>query len=210
MLVKTFEVGALGVNCYIATCDETKESVIIDPGADPLVITNFIRSNNLSVKYVINTHGHIDHTGANKDILNEFPVPLVIHKDEVGMLKVGHLTPFAVMIGAKSSPPPGMLVSEGDVITFGQQELEVLHTPGHSPGGMCLYSRKDRILFSGDTLFAMGIGRTDLPGGSYELLMRSITDKIYTLPDDVVVYPGHGPATTVGDEKRNNPWIRDQ
>ncbi len=206
MIVKRLVVGPLQTNCYLAGCQETREGAIIDPGGDPQAILVEVEKAKLVIKYIVNTHCHFDHILANGDLMEATGAPLVIHRAEAPMLRAGG---GASLFGLRvhDSPPANVLVDEGDVITLGRIELKVLHTPGHSPGGISLYNQAEGILFSGDTLFNMGIGRTDLPGGDFHTLMESIKTKILTLPDETVVYSGHGPQTTVGQEKRDNPFI---
>jgi hydroxyacylglutathione hydrolase len=206
LIVKRLVVGPLQTNCYLVGCEETKEGAIIDPGGDPQAILVEAEKAKLAIKYIINTHCHFDHTLANGDLMKATGAPLVIHRAEKPLLEAGG---GASLFGLQmqNSPSAKVLVDEGDVITVGRVELKVLHTPGHSPGGISLYNEAEGIFFSGDTLFNMGIGRTDLPGGDFHALMESIKTKIFTLPDETVVYSGHGPQTTVGQEKRDNPFI---
>jgi hydroxyacylglutathione hydrolase len=206
LIVKRLVVGPIQTNCYLVGCEETREGAVIDPGGDPQVILAEAEKAGLVIKYIINTHCHFDHTLANGDLMKATDAPLVIHRAEIPILEAGG---GASLFGLRvqNSPPANVLVDEGEVITLGKIELKVLHTPGHSPGGISLYTEAESILFSGDTLFNMGIGRTDLPGGDFHTLMESIKTKILTLPDETVVYSGHGPQTTVGREKGGNPFI---
>ncbi len=205
MIIEMLHVGPLQTNCYIVGCEDTKEGAIIDPGGDAKRILAEVERLGLKIKYVINTHGHFDHTLANKEVVKATGAPLAIHSADAPMLTQGGGAFFFGLMG-KASPPADTIMEEGQVLTLGQIELEVLHTPGHSPGSICLYSEKDGVLFDGDVLFNMGIGRSDLPGGSYSVLMRSI-QKLLALPDETTVYPGHGPATTIGRERRSNPFL---
>jgi glyoxylase-like metal-dependent hydrolase (beta-lactamase superfamily II) len=199
-------VGALETNCYLVYCQETLECAIIDPGAEPEKIVRFIGHNCLKPTILINTHGHVDHIGANRDIKDKFDIPLYIHAADRPMLESTLQSELSFFLGAKESPPPDKFLEEGGEIKIGNVMLSVFHTPGHSPGSVCLMG--DGILFSGDTLFFGGVGRTDLPGGSWEELERSIREKIFTLPVDTVVLPGHGPTTTIDQETKFNPFIR--
>jgi hydroxyacylglutathione hydrolase len=198
-------VGPLQTNCYIVGCEDTKEGAIIDPGGDAKRILAEVERLGLKIKYVINTHGHFDHTLANKGVVKATGASLAIHSADAPALTEGGGAFFFGVIG-KASPPADTILEEGQVLTLGRIELKVLHTPGHSPGSICLYSEEEGVLFDGDVLFNAGMGRYDLPGGDYRVLMESIK-RLLTLPDDTIVYPGHGPATTIGHERRNNPFL---
>jgi glyoxylase-like metal-dependent hydrolase (beta-lactamase superfamily II) len=199
-------VGALETNCYLVYCQDTLECAVIDPGAEPEKIFRLIGNKELKPTILINTHGHVDHTGANRDIKDKFDIPLYIHAADCPMLEDILQSELSFFLGAKESPPPDKFLEEGDKIKIGNVSLSVVHTPGHSPGSVSLMG--NGILFSGDTLFFGGVGRTDLPGGSWEELEGSIREKIFTLPADTVVLPGHGPTTTVDQETKFNPFIR--
>jgi hydroxyacylglutathione hydrolase len=205
LIVKMLHVGPLQTNCYVVGCEETKEGAVIDPGGDAERILAEVERLGLKIKYVINTHGHFDHTLANKEVVKATGASLAIHSAGAPALTKGGGAFFFGIIG-KASPPAGTILEEGQVLTLGQIELKVLHTPGHSPGSICLYSEKEGVLFDGDVLFNMGMGRYDLPGGSYSVLMESI-HRLLTLPDETTVYPGHGPPTTIGHERRGNPFL---
>lgn len=200
------EVGSLGTNCYIAWCENTKKAVVIDPGGDAPLILAAIQREGLKVEAIINTHGHADHVMANTKIQETTGAPLWIHSADADMLGSGSRNLSAFLGGATSCGTADRLLKDGDVLTVGEFSFTVLHTPGHTPGGICLLT--DKIVFVGDTLFAESIGRTDFPGGSYSQLINSIKTKLMTLEDDVKVYPGHGPATTIGWERRQNPFIQ--
>lgn len=206
MIVKKLEVGPIMANCYILGCESTKEAVVIDPGDDADRILMELAKAGLKVKYLINTHGHFDHVGANKRMKEVTGAELAIHPDDEPMLK--ELSRSAMMFGlsAENSPPADIRLNDGDEISFGEITLKVIHTPGHSKGGICLYTKG--YLFAGDTLFAGSIGRTDLNGGDYDTLISSIKEKLLVLEPDTVVYTGHGPETTIGNEKRMNPFLR--
>lgn len=199
-------VGPLETNCYLIYGDETQECAVMDPGAQPEKIIQTIAAMNLKPVILINTHGHVDHVGANKDIKEKYDIPLVMHSADAPMLKSVLQSGLGLFLGARNSPPPDQFLSEGEELRIGTSSLKIIHTPGHSPGSLSFFC--DGLLFSGDTLFCGGVGRTDLPGGSWEEMIRSIEDKILTLPDDTVVLPGHGPHTTVAQERYNNPFIR--
>jgi glyoxylase-like metal-dependent hydrolase (beta-lactamase superfamily II) len=193
-------------NCFILGCESTKEAVVIDPGDDSDRILMELAKSELNVKYLINTHGHFDHVGANKRMKEVTGAKLAIHPEDEPMFK--ELSHSASMFGltAQNSPPADILLKHGDEISFGEINLKVIHTPGHSKGGICLYTKGH--LFSGDTLFAGSIGRTDLPGGDYDTLISSIKNNLLSLDDKTIVYTGHGPETTLGDERRSNPFLR--
>lgn len=210
MILLGMEVGQLGTNCYIIGCEETREAAVIDPGGDAFKILKVLEKNNLTLKYIINTHGHVDHIAGNKQLKNETQAELIIHEDDAEMLTSSgkNLSIFSGMM--LTGPAADKTVKEGDTITVGETVVfEVIHTPGHTPGGMTLKLKVDdrNLLFVGDTLFYGSIGRTDFPGGSYTQLINVIKEKILVYPDETEVYPGHGPATTVGFERQNNPFL---
>lgn len=198
-------VGCLETNCYLAYSENSKECAIIDPGADAENITDMIEQHSLKPIMIINTHGHFDHVGANKDIKEKFDIPLLIHPLDVPMLEMVKQAAGLYGIEAENSPPPDKLIHDGDSIEIGKDSLMVIHSPGHSPGSISLH--QDSILFSGDTLFCRGVGRTDVPGGSWEALKNSIKTRLLTLPENTLVLPGHGPKTYIGQEKKLNPFI---
>lgn len=199
-------VGALETNCYLVYCEKTLACAVVDPGAEPQKIFLEITRKSLKPIILINTHGHIDHIGANLDIKEKFDVPLCIHSLDSPMLKSVLQSEMGFFLGAKDSPAPDKFLEDGEAITIGLCTLKVIHTPGHSPGSISLLF--DKFLLSGDSLFFGGVGRTDLPGGSWEELESSIRDKILILPEETIVLPGHGPYTTVEQEKNSNPFIR--
>ena len=200
-------VGHLEVNCFILGCEKTREGIVVDAGADAARIIEVIEGRGLSIAQVINTHGHFDHVGANRTILERFGARLLIHAVDAPMLERVADVARAYGMPGENSPQPDAFLTEGMEITFGACRMKVLHTPGHTQGGCCLYLEAEKKIITGDTLFADSIGRTDLPGGSHEQLLTSIRTMLFTLPDDVVAYPGHGPHTTIGHEKRNNPYF---
>lgn len=192
-------------NCFIVGCEETKDAAVIDPGDDADKILMALAQEGLRVTHIINTHGHFDHVGGNARMKEVTKAPILIHKGDAPMLT--NLSAAASMFGlsAENSPPADQLLEDGEVIEVGNISFQVLHTPGHSPGGISLST--DGKVFVGDTLFAGSIGRTDLPGGDFNTLKRSIHEKLFPLGDDVEVYCGHGPNTTIGREKRTNPFV---
>jgi len=183
-------VGPIQANCYIVGCKKTQEAVVIDPGGEVPRIVSEIVKRKLTVRYILNTHGHWDHTEGNDELKKITKAPLLIHEGDAPQL----------------NEPPDEFLTEGREIAFGTYTLKVIHTPGHSPGGVCLSGKG--VIFTGDTLFAGSIGRTDLPGGDTNTLLESVRGKIFCLEDDVSVYPGHGPSSTVGYEKAHNPFFR--
>lgn len=207
MLFDIVVVGPLGVNCCLLGCEETGHGIVVDPGGDVERILAAIQQRKLTVTAIINTHGHFDHVGGNAQLKQATGAELLIHPADEPMLS--RVTSVASMYGmrAENSPAPDRFLEDGLQIRFGKYALQVIHTPGHTPGGCCLYLEAEQKLISGDTLFADGVGRTDLPGGSYEQLAASIRNCLFTLPDQVEVWPGHGPATTIGHEKRHNPYL---
>lgn len=206
MIIKKLEVGPIMANCFILGCESTKEAVVIDPGDDADRILTALAESGLTVKYLINTHGHFDHVSANKRMKEATGAQIAIHAEDEPMLH--ELSQSAQMFGlaSENSPPADILLKDGDEITFGEITLQVIHTPGHSKGGVSLYTKGH--LFSGDTLFAGSIGRTDLAGGDHDTLISSIQKKLLIFDEDTIVYPGHGPETTIGNEKRINPFLR--
>ena len=205
-IVACITVGMLEENCYLYACPRTREAVIIDPGDEAERILATIKRLDLAPRYIINTHGHFDHIRAIDAVSEVYPVPLAIHPADVPM----YTDERAASMFGRQAPlvkrKPDILLQEGDRITFGTLTLEVLHTPGHTPGGISLISRP-YCVFSGDTLFQRGIGRTDLPGGNYAEIIASIRHKLYTLDEDLVVFSGHGEPTTIAEEKAENPFV---
>lgn len=199
-------VGPFQENCYLVHCDETGEGYVVDPGDEAERILEVIRETGMKPKAVINTHAHLDHVGAVSEICEALDLRFHLHADDQFLLE--GLPDQAAMFGLPAPRVPAVdeVIVAGAVYSVGPHELEVLHTPGHSPGSVCFYDGKETLL-GGDVLFAGSIGRTDLPRGSFAQLERSIREKIYVLPDPVVIFPGHGPATTVGREKTSNPFV---
>ena len=207
MIFEILAVGPLNANCFILGCEESKEGVVVDPGGNPEKIIAAVTGLGLRITYVINTHGHFDHVGGNGKVLAHTGAEFLIHGDDVRFLSMASNVAVKYGVTAENSPDPDRLLVDGMIISFGKYQMSVLHTPGHTPGGCCLYIAGEGLVISGDTLFAEGVGRTDFPGGSHELLIESIRTKLLTLPETTRVYPGHGPSTTIGHEKRNNPFI---
>lgn len=205
MNFETAIVGALETNCYLVYCPETLECAVVDPGAEAEKIFRLIAEKSLSPTILLNTHGHVDHIGANKDVKDKFNIPLSIHSSDSAMLESVHQFEIGFLIGAKASPSADNFLEDGDKIEIGKSYLKVIHTPGHSQGSVSFLG--DGFILSGDTLFNGGVGRTDLPGGSWDILVSTIKNKILTMPEETTVLPGHGPPTTVGQEKEANPFI---
>lgn len=206
MEFKRLPLGIYQANCYILYDENTKETAVIDPGGDFPEIKSFIEDNGLKVKYIIITHGHGDHIGALRELKDYTDAVVCIHKEDNEMLRNSSMNYTAEM----GYPPVEMsadrLLSGGDELMLGDTKLSIIHTPGHSLGGVCIYC--EGSLFSGDTLFACSIGRTDLAGGSLDEIIASIKGKLLTLPDDTAVYPGHGPSSTILIEKKRNPFLK--
>ncbi len=206
MIVVSLPVGMIQTNCYLAACETTLEAAVIDPGGDPSRILAEIERRGLTVTYILNTHGHFDHTDANGALKAATGAPLAIHPADIPLLRASG---GAVWFGlnADPSPPPDLELSDGDELQVGSLRFQVLHTPGHTPGHVSFYEAAAGAVFDGDVLFAMGVGRTDLPGGNWNQLVDSIRRVLFALPDETKVYSGHGPVTTIGAEKRGNPWF---
>jgi hydroxyacylglutathione hydrolase len=205
MILVRLIVGPLQVNCFILADDKTKEAVVIDPGDDAQDILKVIRDRGLRVRYIVNTHAHFDHVGANKAVKDATGAELMLHEADAPLLAVAASQSRSFGMGPVSSPPPDRLLKHGDKITAGEVSLTVLHTPGHTPGGISL--AEEGMVFTGDALFAGSIGRTDFPGGDLMSLIGSIKKYLLTLPDDTKVFSGHGPASTIGEERRENPFL---
>lgn len=209
MKVKMFIVGVFSTNCYVVSCEQTKEAIMVDPGFDnnqeAEKVFKYVNENALTIKFILDTHGHPDHTCGNGIAKEKFHVPILIHESDAHML--GELGKrIAGLFGFEnSSPPADMPLHDGDLVKFGKINLKVIQTPGHSHGSISLLGVEE--IFTGDTLFCGSIGRTDFPESSEEDMNISLK-KLTNLPDNFVIYPGHGPITTIGEEKRNNPFLQ--
>jgi glyoxylase-like metal-dependent hydrolase (beta-lactamase superfamily II) len=208
MFVKQMEVGGFAVFAYIVGCKITKEALVIDPAADCERIYSEATERGYNIRYIVNTHSHVDHIIGNRRMKELTGAEIVIHENEAYSL-VNQSTYMLSMFGGEPSPPADVTVREGDYITIGKTSLRVIHTPGHSPGSISLYH--NGIVFTGDTLFVGGVGRTDLEGGSWETLVSSIHKKLFILPDETIVAPGHNygdsAKSTIGREKVYNPYV---
>jgi hydroxyacylglutathione hydrolase len=208
--VESFAFNPFSENTYILY-DETKECIIIDAGCyskdERTEIIEFIETNNLKPIKLIDTHSHIDHVLGNKFILENYKIPYYLNEHDLEGLKQAHIYGTMWGINMQPSPLPDFNIKEGDKITFGNSELKSIFTPGHSPGSISFYSEKDGFIISGDVLFQLSIGRTDLPGGDFDTLINSIRQKLYVLPPETVVFSGHGEPTTIGFEQQNNPFV---
>ena len=209
MFIQQMQVGHMAVFAYLVGDPVTGDALVIDPADNAHEILAEASKNKLRINYIVNTHGHVDHIGGNAQMKKLTGAKIIIHEDDAFMLTS---TPASMlrMFGAAQSPPADLLVSDGQIISTGNIELKVLHTPGHSPGGMCLYA--PGCVFTGDTLFVEAVGRTDLPGGSWQTMYQAIQTKLFSLPDDTKVLPGHNygrtPTSTIGHEKLHNPSVR--
>jgi glyoxylase-like metal-dependent hydrolase (beta-lactamase superfamily II) len=206
MIIKKLIVGPLENNCFIIGDDDTKEALVVDPGDEPDRILDLIQENKFKIKFIICTHAHFDHVGAVPDLKEQTNANIVIHREDLDLYK--NIEKQALLWGYEIDPlpDPDILVSEGDKLEIGNLSFEILHTPGHSPGGVCIYG--EGILITGDTLFAGSVGRTDLYGGEIKKLKDSFK-RLMNLPEETKVLPGHGPESTIGNEKINNFFSRE-
>lgn len=213
MKIARFEFNLFGVNTYIVWDEATRQAAVIDPGmqtdAEALQLDEFIKAHGLNVVHLINTHLHIDHTLGNDHIINKYNLATEAHQGDatLGLARAEQARMFHLPIAAPSPLAISVSLKQGNEIAIGSGSLKVIEVPGHSQGSIALYDAKDGFVITGDALFNGSIGRTDLPGGDYATLIKAIQTQLLTLPDATVVYPGHGPATTIGDEKRQNPYI---
>lgn len=206
MEFKRLPLGIYQANCYIVYDENTKDTAVIDPGGDFPELKKAIDDNGLKVKYIIMTHGHGDHIGALKELKDYTGAVTCIHREDNAMLMNKNMNHSADIGGKAIEVSADRLLEDGEILELGNTKLNIIHTPGHSKGGICIYC--EGKLFSGDTLFACSIGRTDLAGGSLEEIIASIKNKLLTLPEDTEVYPGHGPSSTILIEKKRNPFLQ--
>jgi len=204
VIIEKLEIGTFASNCYIVGDESNKDGIIIDPGAEADRILKKVEDLGLEVKLIVLTHAHMDHIGAVKEVKEATDAEVAIHTDDVGRLQEQRSGMFG--FSYPTPPPPDRLLKGGESIDIGDLHFVVLNTPGHSPGGICLLG--EGVVFSGDTLFNFGIGRFDFPYSSGRDLMNSIHTKLMVLPDNTVVYPGHGPETTIGTERQGNPFLQ--
>jgi hydroxyacylglutathione hydrolase len=206
LIVETLPVGPLQTNCYLVGCEETRLGAVIDPGGDAAEILSAVERRKLALKYILLTHAHFDHIGAVAELVQATHALAALHPYDLPLLRArGGAALFGIFM--RPCPDPDIELADGQVIEVGTLRLKVLHTPGHTSGHVTFYEAQARAAFDGDVLFQQGIGRTDFPGSSFQQLMDSIRSKLFALPDDTTIYPGHGPATTVGDEKWSNPFL---
>ena len=205
MILKTLELMPFLTNCYIVGSEVSREGMIVDPAVDADTIMRNVEELGLTIKLVVATHALGDHTGALGEVLKATKAKFAIHPEELQAFRTSWRV-MAAALGISEPPAPDQPLKEGDTIELGELKFQVLHTPGHSPGGICLLG--DGMVICGDTLFNFGIGRTDFPGGSYAQLMNSIHSKLMVLPDETLVFPGHGPQTTIGRERGGNPFLQ--
>jgi hydroxyacylglutathione hydrolase len=206
LLLETFPVGDFQCNCSVLGCPDTKEAVVVDPGGEHEHILEVLKHYDLTVKWIVHTHAHLDHIYETRDVKERAGGTIALHKGDQ-FLYDGFLMQ-AAMFGWQARPvlPVEHWLSDGESLKFGNREAKVIFTPGHTPGSCCF--QVDSLLLAGDTLFQRSVGRTDLPGGDFDTLERSIKERLYTLDPDTKVIPGHGPVTRIGDEKRGNPFVR--
>ena len=208
MEVKQIFLPRMANFCYMAGDESTRSCAVIDPAFDAGKIMHEVRAAGYTITHVINTHGHADHVSANADIINATGAQLCIHKSDFQQVSGFINRSLSRLMGGKGSPGADCALKDGDTISIGKTELKIIHTPGHTPGSICIYT--EGHLFTGDTLFVGAVGRTDLPGGSAATLLSSIREKLYTLPDETIVWPGHdygdSPFSTIGREKAENPF----
>ncbi len=209
MFLKQFEVGRMAVFAYLLGSDSTQEGLVIDPADEIDEILAVADRQKITIRYILNTHAHVDHIMGNEEMKKKTGAKIIIHEEDAPLL-VRTPRSMLAMFGGRPSPPADLTVKDGDRIQVGDLSLKVLHTPGHSPGGMCLQGKEE--VFTGDTLFVGGVGRTDLPGGSWPLLLHSIKTKLLILPDETMIYPGHNygpaPTSTIQKERSHNPFIK--
>ena len=208
MFVKQMTVGMMAVCCYLVCCEETRKGLIIDPGGNDDDVIKACKDENIDVKYIVNTHGHPDHVCGNGAIKSATGASIVMHEEDADFFARSDIDQFFSSLGLTPSPPVDIKVKDGDTIKIGNVSLEVILTPGHTPGGICLYSPPH--LFTGDTLFVGAVGRTDFPGGDTNTLLTSLKKRLLPLPAETIVWPGHGYGglrSTIGEESRTNPYL---
>lgn len=207
MKIEKFILGPVGTNCYLVENEVSSECFIVDLGACPAELPGHLRKRGLQVKAVLLTHGHFDHIMGLKEFLKEFPVPVYVHKEEEALIKDPELNASVSMLGCSYCFDQAEYLEDGEILEIAGQKIEVIFTPGHTAGGCCYYIPKENILFSGDTLFRGSVGRTDLPTGDMSRLIRSVRDKLFVLPGETKVYPGHMEETDISYERDYNPFL---
>jgi hydroxyacylglutathione hydrolase len=210
MIHKILPVGPLQCNCSIIGDEATHEAMVIDPGDDIEDVLAIIRENKLDVKQIVITHAHIDHVGGAMKLRAQTGAPILLNQNDYALLKMLDVQATWIGVAAPGEVAIEASIADGESLRTGSLTANVLHTPGHTEGSVCLYFPTEKLLIAGDTLFARSIGRTDLPGGSFEKIMSSLRDRVLTLPDETVVIPGHGPRTTIGAEREENPFLVDR
>lgn len=205
--IHQLSVGPLQVNCFLVACWKTRDAMVVDPGDDGNRILQLADKEGLKISKVVNTHGHFDHIGANRQLVEATGAELMIHAADLPLLPQARHHAEAFGLTVDPSPEPDRLLAQGDTFEVGELTFKVFHVPGHSPGGICLLS--EGHLFVGDVLFAGSIGRTDLPGGDFDALVEGVRERLFDLPVETIVHPGHGPDTTIGQERRMNPFVGD-
>lgn len=210
MIIKQMPLGPLQCNCSILGCEKTGEAIVIDPGDEASQIISLLEERKLKVKYILHTHAHFDHLGATQAVYDRCKSEVCLHAEDQFLYDNVAMQCALFGFAPKAVPTITHYLKQGDSIQFGEHKIEVLHTPGHTPGSLSFHLKADiPLLFTGDTLFMQSIGRTDLWGGDYNLILKSIQDKLLQFDDDTLVHPGHGPSTSIGYERRENPFLRD-
>jgi hydroxyacylglutathione hydrolase len=207
MIHEIIPVGPLQCNCSVIGDESTREAIVIDPGDDIEDVLELIRKHNLQVKQIVITHAHIDHVGGAMKLRAATGAPILLNQNDYALLKMLDVQAAWIGVAAPGKVEIDQSIGQADTVKTGSLTANVLHTPGHTEGSICLYFPMEQKLIAGDTLFAGSIGRTDLPGGSFEKIIRSLHEKVLALPDETVVVPGHGPLTTIGDERESNPFL---
>ena len=205
--IHQLSVGPLQVNCFLVACRKTRDAMVVDPGDDGNRILQLADKEGLKISKVVNTHCHFDHIGANRRLIEATGAELMLHAADLPLLPQARNHAEAFGLTVEPSPEPDRLLDQGDTFEVGELTFKVFHVPGHSPGGICLLS--EGHLFVGDVLFAGSIGRTDLPGGDFDALVEGVREQLFNLPNETIVHPGHGPDTTIGQERRMNPFVGD-